>query len=127
MKRNHEEMPGKTLVLGASEAAHRYSNLASRLLLKKGIEILLVGKSVGMIDGHAIALEWPKNEEIDTITMYLAPHNQINYYQDILASKANRIIFNPGTENHELATLAREKGILTEEACTLVLLNTNQY
>jgi len=120
-------MLGKTLVLGASEALHRYSNLATKLLLKKGIDLLLVGKSAGLIDGHAIVREWPKDEEIDTITMYLAPHNQVNYYQSILDSKARRIIFNPGTENSELASLAREKGIFTENACTLVLLNTNQY
>ena len=38
-----------------------------------------------------------------------------------------RIIFNPGTENEELMLLAKEKGIETEIACTLVLLSLNDY
>ena len=120
-------MAGKTLVLGASEAQHRYSNFATHLLIKKGINVILVGKSSGNIQGHSILKDWPTDENIDTITMYLAPHNQVSYYDLILNSSARRIIFNPGTENSELASLARKKGIQTENACTLVLLNTNQY
>jgi predicted CoA-binding protein len=120
-------MAAKTLVLGASTAHHRYSNFATHLLLKKGHEILLVGKSSGVVEGHQIQKEWPLNEDIDTVTVYLAPHNQVNYYNDILESKTRRLIFNPGTENAELELLALEKGIEVEEACTLVLLNTNQY
>jgi hypothetical protein len=38
-----------------------------------------------------------------------------------------RIIFNPGTENDELAKMAKDKGIQPVEACTLVLLSTGQY
>jgi len=41
--------------------------------------------------------------------------------------KPKRIIFNPGTENNELVELAREKGIETEYACTLVMLSIGNY
>jgi hypothetical protein len=38
-----------------------------------------------------------------------------------------RIIFNPGTENPVLASMATEKGMEAIEACTLVMLKTGQY
>ena len=118
---------GKTLVLGASTAKHRYSYLATDRLLANGYNVLLVGKSGGEIEGHQITRTWPQDEEIDTITVYLAPQNQHMFYDEILNSGARRIIFNPGTENRELALMAKEKGIEVENACTLVLLSINQY
>jgi hypothetical protein len=45
----------------------------------------------------------------------------------VIKTKPKRIIFNPGSENEELEKLAKENGIETIEACTLVLLSTNQY
>ncbi|MGB5274760.1 MAG: CoA-binding protein, partial [Flavobacteriaceae bacterium] len=48
-------------------------------------------------------------------------------YQDILKLNPKRVIFNPGTENPELYRLLEEQGIMAIEACTLVLLATDQY
>jgi hypothetical protein len=45
----------------------------------------------------------------------------------MLALQPKRIIFNPGTENDELMSLASKQGIICQEACTLVLLSTGQY
>ncbi|HQX97859.1 MAG TPA: CoA-binding protein [Chitinophagaceae bacterium] len=45
----------------------------------------------------------------------------------MLSLKPNRIIFNPGAENTELVRLAQKNNIHTLEACTLVMLSTNQY
>ena len=49
------------------------------------------------------------------------------YYDYLIGLKPKRIIFNPGTENTELETLAQAKGIETIEACTLVLLSIGEY
>jgi predicted CoA-binding protein len=61
------------------------------------------------------------------VTLYLNPMNQKEYYDYILSLKPRRIIFNPGAENDELAQMATSKGIQSVEACTLVMLATNQY
>ena len=63
---------------------------------------------------------------IDTVTLYLNPALQQAYYEAILALHPRRIIFNPGTENPVLEVKARSAGIITQEACTLVLLQTGQ-
>ena len=120
-------MSGITLVLGASEDTSRYSNKAIRLLRKHGHEVLAVGAKTGEAWGVSIHSAWPENKILETITLYLRPELQKQYYLQILSSGARRIIFNPGTENPELALMASSAGIITEEACTLVLLNSNQY
>ena len=117
----------KTLVLGASLNPERYSNKAAKSLLLHGHEIVLVGKDSGSIDGFEISHELSPIKDLDTITLYLNPTIQQQYYEAILAANPKRIIFNPGTENQELKAMAEEKGIQTDEACTLVLLATGQY
>lgn len=117
----------KTLVIGASENKERYSNLAVRKLLAHNHPVVAIGKKTGLIENTAIITEHKPMDDIDTVTLYLNPVNQQPYYDYILSLKPNRIIFNPGTENEELESMAREKGIKTMEACTLVLLSTDQY
>ena len=68
-----------------------------------------------------------EEEGVDTVTLYLNPQNQKEYYDYILKLKPKRIIFNPGTENPELMRMAREQGVEPVEACTLVMLSTGQY
>lgn len=117
----------KTVVLGASTHPGRYSFLAVNLLRKHKHEVIAVGRDEGVIGDVPIAHSFPEKEKIDTVTMYLSPVHQKGYYDAIVAAKPRRIIFNPGAENDELIALAKANGIATEEACTLVLLNTGQY
>jgi len=117
----------KTLVLGASTNPTRYSYRATRMLTQYGHEAVPVGIKKGEIAGIEIINGTPESNDIDTVTLYLNPARQEQYYDYILGLKPKRIIFNPGTENFELAKLAREQGIETEMACTLVMLSTGQY
>jgi predicted CoA-binding protein len=117
----------KTLVLGASENAARYSNLAVKKLREHDHPVVAIGRKNGMIGDTPIITEQKHFAGIDTVTLYLNPANQKAYYHYILALHPRRIIFNPGTENEELSDLALEKGIKPQEACTLVLLSTGQY
>lgn len=117
----------KTLILGASENPGRYSYLALNRLLDHGHEVVAIGKSKGAVRDVTIGTEQIELNDIDTITLYLNPDNQKKYYDYILATKPKRIIFNPGTENIELESLAEGAGIKTMEACTLVMLSTGQY
>jgi hypothetical protein len=89
--------------------------------------VLALGKKKGAIGNIIIETEKLPFENIDTVTLYLNPNNQKEYYDYIISLHPKRIIFNPGTENEELEELAQKNGIITEEACTLVLLSTNQF
>ena len=117
----------KTLVLGASTNPIRYSNAAVHRLAQGGFEVVPVGVREGKISGVTIEQGKPALENIHTITLYLNPERQQEYYDYILSLNPKRIIFNPGTENPELIRLAREKGIEVEMGCTLVMLAVGQY
>jgi predicted CoA-binding protein len=64
---------------------------------------------------------------VHTITLYINPELQKTYYQDIIALKPKRVVFNPGTENPEFEVLLKENEIESIEACTLVMLSTGQF
>lgn len=117
----------KTLVLGASENPERYSHLAVQKLIENGHPVIAFGNKSGSIEMTPIVTEFPKEQSVDTVTLYVNPQLQKQYYNDILLLHPQRLIFNPGTENPELSTLAKANGIDTLEACTLVLLSTKQY
>jgi len=116
-----------TLVLGASPNPARYSRLAVERLRAHGHPVIAIGKRPGLIGDVAVQTDFPTGTAVDTVTLYMNPANQLQYYDRLLALHPQRIIFNPGTENPELAKKAREKGIRTQQACTLLLLSTGQY
>jgi len=117
----------KTLVLGASDNSSRYSYLAINRLRSYGHPVVAIGKKNAMVADVPIEKEKKDWNDVDTVTLYLNPTHQQQYYEYILSLKPKRIIFNPGAENDELADLAIKNGITPIEACTLVLLSTNQY
>ena len=117
----------KTLVLGATTNPSKYGYIATSRLKSFGHEVIPVGIRKGEIEGIEIQNDLPIVEEVDTVTLYLNPKIQEEYYDYILKVNPKRIIFNPGTENVELINLAKEKGIGVEIACTLVLLSIGEY
>lgn len=117
----------KTLILGASENPMRYSNMAIKSLIRHGEEVVAIGHRAGKVEDVAFDKETKDFEDVDTVSLYLNPKNQLQYYEYIIGLKPRRIIFNPGTENPELEKLAKQQDIQSLHACTLVMLSTGQY
>ena len=117
----------KTLVLGATPNPERYAYLATKRLTSYGHEAVPVGVRHGDIGGIEILEGKPAVEGVDTVTLYIGPARQPEYYDYIFSLEPQRIIFNPGTENPDLAKLAQERGIETVEGCTLVMLSIGAY
>lgn len=118
-----------TVIIGATSNPSRYAFRAAEMLTKYGHEIFPLGIKKGNVFGKEITTiyERPQIEEVDTVTMYINPERQREWYDYIIGLKPTRIIFNPGTENEEFEKRAEEAGIEVLEACTLVMLGTNQY
>lgn len=121
--------PFTTLVLGASENPDRYSNIAIRMLRSYHFETIAIGNKVGKVLDVPITIFNPNEiyPNVHTITLYLNPKNQEKYYNFILNLKPERVIFNPGTENQIFMDELERNNIEVTEACTLVLLRTQQY
>ena len=121
----------KTLVLGASLNPSRYSNMAIKRLVNNKYEVVAIGLREGNVakieSTNEIIKEKKLFEGIHSITLYLNPQRQKDYYNYIVSLNPSRVIFNPGTENPELYQILKENNIESEVACTLVLLGTNQY
>lgn len=117
----------KTLVLGASLNKSRFSNICINTLVEDRIPTVAVGLREGDVAGIHINTDRPLFDNIHTITLYLGPANQVQYYDYMLSLKPERIIFNPGTWNPEFVDMAKEAGIEVVDNCTLMMITGGYY
>jgi hypothetical protein len=117
----------KTLVIGATPQPDKYAYMAVKQLKRHGHEVVALGVKDGNIEGIPIVQGKPELREIDTVTLYINPFRQEEYYDYILDLKPKRLIFNPGTENVAFMWRAKLEGVEVLDACTLVMLSTGQY
>lgn len=122
-------MNKKTVIIGASTNPSRFAYLAAELLTRYGHEIVPVGIRQGEVFGKEIMdlRQKPAIAGVDTVTLYIGPSRQPEWYDYILGLKPRRVIFNPGTENPEFQKRVSDQGAEALEACTLVMLRTGQY
>lgn len=115
-------------VLGASPKEDRYSFKAVKMLREHGhtpIPVHPAGHDVLGITGLKSLDE--VSQPIDTLTMYVGAQISDGELDRILKLKPRRVIFNPGSENETLAEKLRSAGIEVVFACTLVMLQTDQF
>ena len=119
----------KTVIIGATPNQSRYAFLAAERLRENDIDFIPVGIKKGIVLGQEILdlKTRPDISDVDTLTLYINPSHQDEWYDYFFKLKPKRVIFNPGTENPELEKQLEEKGIEAIEACTLVMLRTGQY
>ncbi|MBS3769227.1 MAG: CoA-binding protein [Bacteroidales bacterium] len=117
----------KVMVLGASPNKRRFSHTCVKTLMHQGYEVIPIGAREGEINGKKIIQGKPSVEDLHTVTLYLSPRNQEEYYDYVFGQNPQRIIFNPGAENPNFADLAKKNGIEVVEDCTLVMLNSGNF
>lgn len=119
----------KTVIIGATPNPSRYAYLAAEMLQEYNQDFVPVGIKRGNVFGKEILdlRSHPDIENVDTITLYINPQHQKEWYDYFFKLKPKRVIFNPGTENPELEKALEEKNIQALEACTLVLLRSGQF
>lgn len=118
-------------VLGASTDSSRYSYKAMKMLEEYGHnpvpvhprEKEVLGKKVFKSIGELA----DSGQKVDTVTLYVNPAISDKSEQDLIRLSPKRVIFNPGAENPKLAKALLDKGIDVENACTLVMLRTDQF
>ena len=122
-------MGKKTVIVGATPNQSRYAFLAANMLREYEHNIVPIGIKQGEVAGKEILdiRKKPAINDVDTITLYIGPRHQPEWYEYLLSLKPKRIIFNPGTENDEFEKLAESRGIEAMQACTLVLLRSHQF
>jgi predicted CoA-binding protein len=130
MQLSQEEMhmPQQVAILGASEKPERYSNKAFHMLRDYGHHPIPISPKLKRLeDVAAVASMSEIKKPVDTLTMYVGPEISSQLKNEILTLKPKRVIFNPGSENPDLEMELEDAGIRVVEACTLVLLRTDQF
>lgn len=118
----------RVVVLGASQKPERYANRAIRMLLTHGHEVIPVHPTLREVEGLTVVHDLNNiSGAIDTITLYVAADISSTAAEAIIKLNPTRVIFNPDTENSDLEQRLQQAGIKYEQACTLVLLSTNQF
>jgi len=117
----------KTLIIGATTKPEKAAFKAIEMLVAKGHSVLALGQNAGEVSGIKISTKAVPVTKIDTISLYINPTRQRDYYNYIVEAKPKRVLFNPGTENPEFYQLLELNNIKFEAACTLVLLTLNKY
>ncbi len=115
-------------IVGASSNAERYANKAQKMLVQYGHKVIPVSMKEREILGETtVASLADITVPVETVTLYVGPQYQAAIIEQLKQLKPQRVIFNPGTENPDAYAELEALGIATEEACTLVLLSTNQF
>jgi predicted CoA-binding protein len=117
----------KTVLIGATPDTSRYAYKAANSLSTHGHEVIPMGIKQGMVAGKTILRDKPSLAGVDTVTLYIGPAHQPEWYDYVLGLQPKRLIFNPGTENAEFESLAEKAGIEVVEGCTLVMLSIGTY
>ena len=118
----------KVAVLGASSKPERYSYMAVKMLAEKGHVVFPIHPTLAEIDGIPVFKRLADIPgPVHTVTVYLGPERSAALAEEILAAKPTRVIFNPGAENPELARRLQAESAGPVNACTLVMLKTNQF
>ena len=115
-------------ILGASSNLERYSNKAQLRLMEEGHTVFPVSKKDESIAGiKAFPNLSSIFGKVDTLTLYVRPAILEDMLAEVIDLNPRRVIFNPGTEDADLQKALTKAGIQVQVACTLVLLNTNQF
>ncbi len=118
----------KVAILGASSNPDRYSYKAFHMLKHYGHLPVPVSPKLKDLEGTPVLASLSDiRTPIDTLTMYVGPDLSNQLKNEILSLKPKRVIFNPGSENSVLQEELQKAGIHVVEACTLVLLKTDQF
>ncbi len=117
-----------TLIIGASHKKTRFSNKAMHMLMEHGHKVFLYHPKIAEIEGIPVVQDLSEVvNKIDTVTLYVRPELLKAMTDEVLSIRPKRIIFNPGTEDQDLMEGFRQAGIEVFEACTVVMLQADEY
>jgi len=122
------QQPQVVAILGASSNPDRYAYKAFQMLKEFGHSIIAVNPKLILLDGIQTTPSLKDiKEHVQTVTVYVSASISTGLKEDLINLQPDRIIFNPGSENAPLQLDLKNAGIEVIEACTLVLLKTEQF
>ena len=107
-------------IIGASKTREKFGNKCIRAYLQLGWTVYPINPKEEQIEGlkcyHSIK-ELPAKP--DRVSVYLPAQVSISIIPELLNSKINQVILNPGAESDELVAALKKSGITPQLICSM--------
>jgi predicted CoA-binding protein len=114
-------MPKTVAIVGASSDRHKFGNKALRAFAHQGYTVVAINPHERVIEGHpayASVLDVPG--PIDMATIYVPPEIGVGVMDDLARKQVGEVWLNPGADGSAVIARARELGLKTIQACSII-------
>jgi predicted CoA-binding protein len=108
-------------VIGASADRAKYGNKALRAYERQGYRVIAINPNEAEVEGHRTYRSvLDVTEPIDMATVYVPPAIGVLILDEIAKKGIPEVWLNPGADEPEVVARARELGLNTIVACSIV-------
>jgi predicted CoA-binding protein len=115
-------------VVGASSNRNKFGNRALRAFERQGFTVLAINPNEAEVEGHktyASVLDVPG--AIDMATIYVPPREGVRVMEQLAQKGVPEVWLNPGADADEVVARARELGLNTIQACSIIAIGESPY
>jgi predicted CoA-binding protein len=120
--------PKVVAVIGASSNRNKFGNRALRAYERQGYQVLAINPNESEVEGHrtyASVLDVPG--PIDMATVYVPPGIGVTVMEQLAQKGVPEIWLNPGADGDAVVARARELGLNTIQACSIMGIGENPW
>ena len=115
-------------IIGASSNRNKFGNRALRAFERQGFTVLAINPNEREVEGHqtyptVLAVPGP----IDMATVYVPPAVGVLVMEQLAAKGVPEVWLNPGADGDEVLARARELGVKTIQACSILGIGESPY
>jgi predicted CoA-binding protein len=115
-------------VIGASRNRQKFGNRALRAFERQGFTVIAINPNETEVEGHktyASVLDVPGT--IDMATVYVPPRHGVHVMEQLAQKGVPEVWLNPGADGPEVVERARQLGLNTIQACSIIGIGENPY
>ena len=115
-------------VIGASSDRRKFGNRALRAYERQGYVVLAINPNEQEVEGHrtyASVLDVPG--PIDVATVYVQPHVGVTVMEQLAQKGVPEVWLNPGADDDQVVERARQLGLKTIQACSIMAIGESPY
>ena len=108
-------------VIGASSNRYKFGNKALRAFANQGFTVLAINPNEDRVEGYKTypsVLDVPG--PIDMATLYVQPDVAVQVIEEIARKGIPEVWLNPGADGADVLRRARELGVKTIQACSIM-------
>ena len=115
-------------IIGASSNRNKFGNRALRAYERQGFTVLAINPNEKEVEGHRTypsVLDVPG--PIDMATVYVPGQIGVKVMEQLAQKGIPEVWLNPGADTDEVVAKARELGLNTVQACSIIAIGERPY